>query len=112
MKATVIKYLHQRHLAQHAKQISQAPDFQLHRTQLLCTASLCVPGGLLRKFPDNHMQTMVSSSVKGSGVNANQISSTLGQQELGGRHVPVMASGTSNPLKQWPLPADSSPVIF
>ena len=33
MKATVIKYLRQRRLAQHAKQISQAPDFQLHRTQ-------------------------------------------------------------------------------
>ncbi len=112
MKATVIKYLHQRCLAQHAKQISQAPDFQLHRTQSLCAASLCVPGGLLRKFPDNHMQTMVSSGVKGSGVNVNQISSTLGQQELEGRRVPVMASGTSNPLKQRPLLVDSSPVVF
>src|SRR5258705_12599370 len=112
MKATVIKYLHQRRLAQHVKQISQVPDFQLHRTQLLCAASLCVPGGLLRKFPNNHMQMMVSSSVKGSGVNANQISSTLGQQELEGCRVPVMASGTSNPSKQQPLPVDSSPVIF
>ena len=112
MKATVIKYLHQRCLAQHAKQISQAPDFQLHRTQSLCAASLCVPGGLLRKFPDNHMQTMVSSGVKGSGVNVNQISSALRQQELEGRCVPVMASGTSNPSKQWPLLADSLPVIF
>src|SRR6266436_7099835 len=112
MKATVIKYLHQRHLAQHAKQISQAPDFQLHHTQLSCVASLCIPGGLLRKFPNNHMQMMVSSGVKGSGVNANQISSALGQQELKGHHVPVMASGTSNPSKQWPVPADSSPVVF
>ncbi len=112
MKATVIKYLHQCRLAQYVKQISQAPDFQLHRTQSLCTASLCIPGGLLRKFPNNHMQTMVSSSVKGSGVNANQISSALGQQELEGRHVPVMASGTSNPSKQQLLPVDSSPVVF
>src|SRR5260221_14469495 len=112
MKATVIKYLHQRCLAQHAKQISQAPDFQLHRTQSSCVASLCIPGGLLRKFPDNHMQTMVSSSVKGSGVNANQISSALGQQELEGHCVPVMASGTSNPSKQRLLPADLSPVVF
>src|SRR6266436_5522923 len=112
MKATVIKYLHQRHLAQHVKQISQVPDFQLHCTQSSCAASLCVPGGLLRKFSNNHMQTMVSSGVKGSGVNANQISSTLRQQELEGRCVPVMASGTSNPSKQWPLPADSSPVVF
>ena len=112
MKAAVIKYLHQCHLAQHAKQISQAPDFQLHRTQLLCTASLCVPGGLLRKFPNNHMQMMVSSGVKGSGVNVNQISSALRQQELEGCHVPVMASGTSNPSKQQPLLADSLPVVF
>ena len=58
------------------------------------------------------MQTMVSSGAKGSGVNANQISSALGQQELEGRCVPVMASGTSNPSKQQPLAADSSPVIF
>src|SRR5258708_7174740 len=57
----------------------------------------CIPGGLLRKFPDNHMQTMVSSGAKGSGVNANQISSALGQQELEGRRVPVMASGKTLP---------------
>ena len=58
------------------------------------------------------MQTMVSSGVKGSGVNVNQISSALGQQELEGRRVPVMASGTSNPSKQQPLLADSLPVVF
>src|SRR5260221_7400020 len=112
MKATVIKYLHQCHLAQHAKQISQVPDFQLHCTQSLCTASLCIPGGLLRKFPDNHMQTMVSSGVKGSGVNANQISSALRQQVLEGRGVLVMASVTSNPSKQRLLLPCSYSAIF
>jgi DNA-directed RNA polymerase I subunit RPA1 len=58
---------------------------------------VCIPGGLLRKFPDNHMQTMVTTGAKGSGVNAGQISSALGQQELEGRRVPVMVSGKTLP---------------
>jgi RNA polymerase Rpb1, domain 5/RNA polymerase Rpb1, domain 4 len=57
----------------------------------------CIPGGLLRKFPDNHMQTMVMTGAKGSSVNAGQISSALGQQELEGRRVPVMVSGKTLP---------------
>jgi hypothetical protein len=57
----------------------------------------CMPHGLLRRFPDNHMQTMVMTGAKGSNVNARQISCGLGQQELEGRRVPVMVSGKTLP---------------
>ncbi|KEP54180.1 DNA-directed RNA polymerase [Rhizoctonia solani 123E] len=57
----------------------------------------CMPHGLLRKFPDNHMQTMTMSGAKGSAVNARQISCGLGQQELEGRRVPMMVSGKTLP---------------
>ncbi|KXN89562.1 DNA-directed RNA polymerase I subunit rpa1 [Leucoagaricus sp. SymC.cos] len=57
----------------------------------------CLPNGLLRKFPHNHMQTMTQSGAKGSAVNARQISCGLGQQELEGRRVPVMISGKTLP---------------
>jgi hypothetical protein len=60
-------------------------------------ADACIPGGLLRKFPHNHMQTMTLSGAKGSAVNAQQISCALGQQELEGRRVPVMVSGKTLP---------------
>ncbi|KAL0949316.1 hypothetical protein HGRIS_009392 [Hohenbuehelia grisea] len=60
-------------------------------------AEACMPGGLYRKFPDNHMQTMTVSGAKGSAVNARQISCALGQQELEGRRVPVMVSGKTLP---------------
>jgi hypothetical protein len=58
---------------------------------------VCIPNGLARKFPHNHMQAMVQTGAKGSGVNAGQISSALGQQELEGRRVPVMVSGKTLP---------------
>lgn len=57
----------------------------------------CLPDGLLRKFPHNHMQTMTLSGAKGSAVNVRQISCALGQQELEGRRVPVMVSGKTLP---------------
>ncbi|KAH7930704.1 beta and beta-prime subunits of DNA dependent RNA-polymerase [Leucogyrophana mollusca] len=60
-------------------------------------ADACMPHGLLRKFPQNHMQTMTLSGAKGSAVNAQQISCALGQQELEGRRVPVMVSGKTLP---------------
>lgn len=60
-------------------------------------ADACMPHGLSRQFPDNHMQTMTLSGAKGSGVNAQQISCALGQQELEGRRVPVMVSGKTLP---------------
>lgn len=60
-------------------------------------ADACIPFGLLRKFPHNHMQAMTQSGAKGSAVNAQQISCALGQQELEGRRVPVMVSGKTLP---------------
>lgn len=60
-------------------------------------ADACMPHGLLRQFPHNHMQTMTLSGAKGSAVNAQQISCALGQQELEGRRVPVMVSGKTLP---------------
>jgi len=56
-----------------------------------------LPKGLLRSFPDNHMQAMTNSGAKGSATNARQISVLLGQQELEGRRVPMMVSGKSLP---------------
>lgn len=60
-------------------------------------ANSCMPHGLLRQFPHNHMQAMTLSGAKGSAVNAQQISCALGQQELEGRRVPVMVSGKTLP---------------
>jgi DNA-directed RNA polymerase beta' subunit len=57
----------------------------------------CIPDGLWRKFPHNHMQAMTLSGAKGTAVNARQISCALGQQELEGRRVPVMVSGKTLP---------------
>lgn len=57
----------------------------------------CLPGGLVKPFPHNHMQTMTTSGAKGSNVNASQISCLLGQQSLEGRRVPTMVSGKTLP---------------
>ena len=59
--------------------------------------NVTLPKGLLRSFPDNHMQVMTNSGAKGSATNARQISILLGQQELEGRRVPVMVSGKTLP---------------
>jgi DNA-directed RNA polymerase I subunit RPA1 len=56
-----------------------------------------MPGGLVKKFPTNRMQTMTVSGAKGSKVNATLISCSLGQQVLEGRRVPLMVSGKSLP---------------
>ncbi|KAL2127035.1 hypothetical protein VTI74DRAFT_11438 [Chaetomium olivicolor] len=58
---------------------------------------LCLPAGLEKQFPKNHMQSMTISGAKGSPVNANLISCNLGQQVLEGRRVPVMVSGKTLP---------------
>lgn len=58
---------------------------------------VCLPGGLEKPFPQNHMQSMTTSGAKGSQVNANQISVNLGQQVLEGRRVPLMVNGKSLP---------------
>lgn len=57
----------------------------------------CLPAGLVKPFPVNHMQTMTVSGAKGSDVNSSQISCLLGQQTLEGRRVPVMISGKTLP---------------
>jgi DNA-directed RNA polymerase I subunit RPA1 len=57
----------------------------------------CLPGGLEKEFPKNHMQLMTISGAKGGSVNANLISCNLGQQVLEGRRVPLMVSGKSLP---------------
>ncbi|EFX06682.1 DNA-directed RNA polymerase 1 subunit [Grosmannia clavigera kw1407] len=57
----------------------------------------CLPDGLEKAFPHNHMQSMTTSGAKGGGVNANLISCNLGQQVLEGRRVPLMVSGKSLP---------------
>ena len=57
----------------------------------------CIPHGLYRSFPDNHMQAMTLSGAKGSPTNAQLISCGLGQQSLEGRRVPVMVSGKTLP---------------
>ena len=57
----------------------------------------CLPSGLVKPFPKNQMQAMTTSGAKGSLVNANFISCNLGQQNLEGRRVPVMASGKTLP---------------
>lgn len=58
---------------------------------------VCIPGGLIAKFPDNNLQLMVSSGAKGSSVNTMQISCLLGQIELEGKRPPLMISGKSLP---------------
>lgn len=93
--------------------------------------SKCVPGGLLKKFPENNLQLMVVSGAKGTSVSSNnsfgqlffhsdallnffflhkvncmQISSLLGQIELEGRRPPLMLSGRTLPSF---LPYDTSP---
>ena len=57
----------------------------------------CLPAGLVKPFPYNHMQAMTVSGAKGSDVNSSQISCLLGQQTLEGRRVPVMVSGKTLP---------------
>ncbi|KAI8624615.1 beta and beta-prime subunits of DNA dependent RNA-polymerase [Xylariaceae sp. FL1651] len=57
----------------------------------------CLPAGLEKQFPKNHMQSMTISGAKGSPVNANLISCNLGQQVLEGRRVPIMVSGKTLP---------------
>lgn len=59
--------------------------------------SACLPAGLEKQFPKNHMQAMTTSGAKGGPVNVNLISCNLGQQVLEGRRVPLMVSGKSLP---------------
>ncbi|CAG2115102.1 unnamed protein product, partial [Medioppia subpectinata] len=58
---------------------------------------VCLPSGLISKFPYNNLQMMIQAGAKGGSVNAIQISCLLGQIELEGRRVPLMMSGRSLP---------------
>ena len=57
----------------------------------------CLPKGQYKSFPANNMSVMTLSGAKGSSVNFSQISCLLGQQELEGRRVPMMATGKTLP---------------
>ena len=58
---------------------------------------VCLPAGLIKKFPHNNLQLMVNVGAKGSSVNTLQISCLLGQIELEGKRPPIMISGKSLP---------------
>ncbi|XP_071449900.1 DNA-directed RNA polymerase I subunit RPA1 isoform X2 [Hetaerina americana] len=67
---------------------------------------VCIPEGLLSKFPLNNLQLMIKSGAKGSTVNAMQISCLLGQIELEGKRPPLMATCRTLPCF---APFDPSP---
>jgi DNA-directed RNA polymerase I subunit RPA1 len=62
--------------------------------------------GLRKAFPENCFSVMVLSGAKGSVLNHTQISNMLGQQELEGKRVPIMASGKTLPSF---IPYDPNP---
>ncbi|ELP88260.1 DNA-directed RNA polymerase I subunit RPA1, putative [Entamoeba invadens IP1] len=57
----------------------------------------CIPNGQLKAFPWNCLALMTTTGAKGSKVNHSQITCLLGQQELEGRRVPIMATGKTLP---------------
>ena len=65
-----------------------------------------VPDGLIKKFPQNNLSSMVMTGAKGGVVNQTQISALLGQQSLEGRRVPKMQNGKTLPSF---LPYDPNP---
>lgn len=65
-----------------------------------------VTSGLKKHFPENCFSVMVLSGAKGTVLNHNQISCMLGQQELEGQRVPIMASGKTLPSF---IPYDPNP---
>nr|CAG4651562.1 EOG090X00BV [Triops cancriformis] len=67
---------------------------------------ICLPAGLLRRFPHNNLSLMINSGAKGSAVNFMQITCLLGQIELEGKRPPLMMSGRSLPSFR---PYDTSP---
>ena len=61
------------------------------------TIDSILPGGLQVPFPINNFSAMVMTGAKGSKINQSQISCLLGQQELEGHRVPLMATMRSLP---------------
>ena len=58
---------------------------------------VCLPEGLIQKFPMNNLQLMVNSGAKGSTVNTMQISCLLGQIELDAAVLRQAALGNVQP---------------
>jgi len=56
-----------------------------------------LPKGQMVAFPENNFEMMTGTGAKGSKVNMSQICCLLGQQQLEGQRVPVMASGKTLP---------------
>ena len=56
-----------------------------------------LPAAQLVAYPDNNFEMMTATGAKGSKVNMSQICCLLGQQQLEGQRVPLMASGKSLP---------------
>ena len=65
-----------------------------------------LPNGQMVAFPENNFEMMTGTGAKGSKVNMSQICCLLGQQQLEGQRVPVMASGKTLPCFQ-PLETDA-----
>ncbi|KAM0672032.1 subunit beta' of DNA-directed RNA polymerase [Ordospora colligata] len=94
------------------KFLSENPDYYLHSDKISyidsvmreemnkvtsAIVSVSVPSGQNKCFPNNNIGLIVMTGAKGSIVNLSQISGGLGQQELEGKRVPVMASGKTLP---------------
>ena len=61
-----------------------------------------LPTGQMVPFPENNFEMMTATGAKGSKVNMSQICCLLGQQQLEGQRVPVMASGKTLPsFREW-----------
>jgi DNA-directed RNA polymerase I subunit RPA1 len=56
-----------------------------------------LPSGQLVAYPENNFEMMTATGAKGSKVNMSQICCLLGQQQLEGQRVPLMASGKTLP---------------
>uniref|UniRef100_A0A0N5AWC2 DNA-directed RNA polymerase subunit n=1 Tax=Syphacia muris TaxID=451379 RepID=A0A0N5AWC2_9BILA len=89
-------YLNPRHDIQHVQQLDYRMKEKLNKFSEKIT-NLCVPSGLVRKFPNNALQTMILCGAKGTMVNSMQISCGLGQIELEGQRPPVTAAGRTLP---------------
>ncbi|KAH9411557.1 RNA polymerase [Ordospora pajunii] len=94
------------------KFLSENPDYYLHSDKInyidsvmreemnkvtSAIVNVSVPSGQKKCFPSNNIGLIVMTGAKGSIVNLSQISGGLGQQELEGKRVPVMASGKTLP---------------
>ncbi|EMD47895.1 DNA-directed RNA polymerase I subunit RPA1, putative [Entamoeba histolytica KU27] len=86
--------------ARRRPQLSKELDDAVKTEVNECTSNVikeCIPYGQLRAFPWNSLALMTTTGAKGSKVNHSQITCLLGQQELEGRRVPVMATGKTLP---------------